>query len=100
MRMHPSKTKIASFFFGIIIIFLCALRFVNDGTIDWPLTMSQSKNKTPILLLYTHECEVVERIFTNHANKKGITTQIVNIASPEDEPKIRSILQKAISSVS
>lgn len=62
--------------------------------------MSQSKNKTPILLLYTHECEAVERIFTNLANKKSISTQIVNITAPEDEPRIRSILQKSITSVS
>lgn len=73
---------------------------MSDGTIDWPLALSQCKNKTPILLLYTHECEVVERMFNSLATKRGVTTHIVNITAADDEQKIRGILQKSVSSVS
>ena len=75
-------------------------RFVSDGTIDWPLTLGQVKNKTPILLLYTNECEVVERLFISLSTKRGVASQIVNITAADDEHKIKAILQKAITSVS
>lgn len=79
---------------------LLLFRFVSDGTIDWPLVLGQTKNKTPIVLLYRYECEAVEKMFTTLATKRGITTRIINMTSVDTEHKLKSIIQKIMSAVS
>lgn len=62
--------------------------------------IGQSRNKTPIVLLYSNECEIVEKTFTTMATKRGVFHKIVNITSPDVEPKLKPLLQKAMTSVS
>mgnify|MGYP001791647468 CR=1 FL=1 len=84
----------------LVSVHLCDHRFVYDGTIDWQLLLNNTKNKTPIVLLYAQECEVVEKLFLSLANKRGINTKIVNITSPDMETELKPLIQKAITSVS
>ena len=77
-------------------------RYAYDVPLDPGLVLRQSSPVTPIMLLYTREGDLAERLFTEFAAKKQTTSAVVSLsnAEPNEERRARKAIQKAMQDVS
>ncbi|XP_070568705.1 dynein axonemal heavy chain 5-like isoform X4 [Ptychodera flava] len=82
-------------------VFVCSVlgkKYVGDVAVDFSQVLRQTSPYTPILLMYSFEGEMAERMFRDYALKKQMQTVIVPLynAGHVEERKTRRVLVKAM----
>lgn len=77
-------------------------RYIQDINFDIHTIVNQSSPRIPILLLYTREGDLAQKMFNDVASKKQSHTVVValNNSGPNEERKARKAIKKAMQDVS
>ncbi|XP_048577711.1 dynein axonemal heavy chain 8 isoform X3 [Nematostella vectensis] len=73
-------------------------RYTSELSLDLPYTYRQSDCRTPIVLLYTQEANMVEKLVTEGAERKQVEIQIVALCNTgsNEERMARKLIHRAM----